>query len=323
MPESAQSAPTFNALIYGDPKLGKTGAALMCLPRALCIGVPSAIQLVGQNTLGFTPTVLADDIPRTLEELTNKVLELAEVWDPEVYDGLLIDDVTLILKASMPGWAADGGSNTRYKFMALMDGLQAFNEATRHFPGNLIQGFHSTAPNDGKRGGPMTPSSNRTVDSPPWCDIVTPLTVDPDSLDPWWPACFSVDPFGPWISGDRNDICWEATPANLREVLRAGRIDYGLRRPAGLEWLDDLAAAMAEALAAEPPQSRQDVKRIGRAASASFPQNRLHLRWGMRDGIARYVIEARQAEGLFSDATEVAPTAAPAGFGAPPPPPPR
>jgi hypothetical protein len=60
--------PTVMITIYGKPKNKKTSDALAAFPTALFLGVPSAITLVAQNELGFTPSVHPDP-PKNLVEL--------------------------------------------------------------------------------------------------------------------------------------------------------------------------------------------------------------------------------------------------------------
>lgn len=320
-----QAVATYNALLYGDPKRGKTAAALMALPTALCIGNKSAIGRVGQEVLGFTPAVI-DSPPRQLEALTQMIEDLSETWDG-TYGGLIIDDVSLTLQQSMHEWALEGGSNTRYKFMALMNELNRFNNAARFFPGSIIQLYHENKPENGNVGGPQTPSRNRTGDSPPHSDFVARVYGDLDSIDPWWQNAFCVEPLGVWLSGSRLGTCWPDTPANLRAICYAGNGDYDLRRPRGLKWVDDLMLAMAAALDKSPPQSAADVIGVARSVATPFlsqdkTSEKVQVRWGLRDGLAVHIIKARRSASLFDlPAAPSAPSLSTAA--SPPPPPPR
>ncbi len=65
---SDQEPPNVMITVYGKPKQKKTSDALAAFPTALFCGVPSAITLVAQNELGFTPSV-HEDSPKNLTEL--------------------------------------------------------------------------------------------------------------------------------------------------------------------------------------------------------------------------------------------------------------
>ena len=67
--------PTVMVTVYGKPKQKKTSDALAAFPTALFLGVPSAITLVAQNELGFTPTVHPQS-PKNLTELVFLLISL-------------------------------------------------------------------------------------------------------------------------------------------------------------------------------------------------------------------------------------------------------
>ena len=97
--------PTIMACVYGKPKKKKTSDMLAAFPNALFIGVPSAITLVAQNELGFTPAVHPAP-PQTLTELITLLEQVAESGFAEQYGAIVIDDASHLCKRSMLHWEA-------------------------------------------------------------------------------------------------------------------------------------------------------------------------------------------------------------------------
>ena len=104
--------------VYGKPKRKKTSDVLAAFPNALFIGVPSAISLVAQNELGFTPAVY-ESPPQTLPELVHLLQSIADQKIAENYGAIVIDDASHICKRSMLVWqqeAPKGRSGKRDRF---------------------------------------------------------------------------------------------------------------------------------------------------------------------------------------------------------------
>ena len=97
---SDQIPPTVMVTIYGKPKQKKTSDALAAFPRALFLGVPSAITLVAQNELGFTPSVHPES-PKNLTDLVSMLKSFAELPDKSNYDAVVIDDTSHLCQRSM------------------------------------------------------------------------------------------------------------------------------------------------------------------------------------------------------------------------------
>jgi hypothetical protein len=313
---------------YGKPKKKKTSDALAAFPTALCLGVPSAIALVAQNELGFTPSVHPDS-PRSLPDLVTLLQRLGDSGAAVDYGAVLIDDMSHLCKQSMLYWqenAPTGRSGKKdrfYQYQELNRHLLEISGLARHMGVHLAMTFHERSPGtnaDGYfcPGGPDVPSRNQTETIPSWCDINVRAMVDPTYPDPWFPSIYYCDPTDAnWVTGDRTGVCYDKTPGNLREILRASHSNYRLNRVPGLEWQDDIAEQVAQAIVqgAEP---REAVTAI----TANRTEQQLHLRWACQDGIARGVLRLRASRSLFDFPVEDEAANDTGGPSLPPPPPP-
>jgi hypothetical protein len=120
MSDGINAHPSVMICSYGKPKKRKTSDAIAAFPSALFVGVPSAITLVAQNELGFTPAVHPNP-PQTLPELV-ALLELLGNSDiASQYGAVVIDDASHICKRSMLVWneqAPSGRSGKKDRFFA-------------------------------------------------------------------------------------------------------------------------------------------------------------------------------------------------------------
>jgi len=301
---------------YGKPKKRKTSDAIAAFPNALFIGVPSAITLVAQNELGFTPAVHSNP-PQTLPELVSLLEYLGNTNSATQFGAVVIDDASHICKRSMLVWneeAPSGRSGKKDRFYAyqqLNRYLLEMSSIARHLGVHLVTTWHERMPGtnaDGQfsPGGPDVPSRNQTETIPSWCDINVRAMVDPGYPDPWFPSVYYCDPTDSnWITGDRTGVCTTKTPGNLREILRASESGYTLHRLPGLDWQDEVAEVIAQQVV-DGVDPRVAVQAV--ASDTTNSHNPLHLRWACQDGIARGVLRMNKQKGLFD-------------FSLPPPPP--
>jgi len=311
--------------VYGKPKRGKTSDALAAFPNALFIGVPSAISLVAQNELGFTPA-LHTHPPQTLDALVQVLKELHESGAAKNYGAIVIDDASHICRQSMLFWQANaprgrsGKPDRFYQYQQLNVHLLTLSSMSRHLGCHLLMTFHERAPGhnaDGAfcPGGPDVPSRNQVEMLPSWCDMSLRTLIDPTYPDPWFQAIYSCNPSDPdWITGDRTGVCSSRTPANIREILRASQSGYELSRLAGLEWQEDVANRVANGL-----QDGEDLRGLLQQIAAGRSGDPRHLRWACQDGIARGVLSRRLNRGLFDFTLEE--SSSKPGGNLPPPPP--
>lgn len=299
------SLPTVMATVFGKPKQKKTSDTLAAFPTALFLGVPAAITLVAQNELGFTPAIYPKP-PKNLGDLVTLLNELAEKETALQYGAVVIDDMSHLCQCSMLEWteqAPTGRSGKKdrfYPYQQLNQHLLQIAYVSRHLGTHMMMTFHERMPGtnaDGRfcPGGPDVPSRNQVETLPAWCDITVRAMVDQDYPDPWFPGVYYCDPTNPeWVTGDRTGVCTERTPGNLREILRASRSNYRLCRLDGLEWQDEVAETVAQAMV-----SGTAVQEAIQAAVSGRTDNSLHLRWACQDGIARGVLMQQADQSLF------------------------
>ena len=302
--------PAVMITVYGKPKKKKTSDVLAAFPTALCIGVPSAIALVAENELGFTPAIHPEP-PQTLPDLVALLDYLSRSGLAKQYGAVFIDDASHICDRSLAVWHEEaplGKSGKKDKFYAyqqLNKYLLAMSGLARHMGVHLIFTFHERAPgtdSDGffQPGGPSLGSRKQTEVLPSWCDINVRAMIDSTYPDPWFPGTYFCDPTNPeWVTGDRTGVCWAKTPGNLREILRASAGGYTPARVPGLEWQDEVADALAAKIL-ETNDVRGSIEQI----AASHPRftdgtSQIHLRWACQDGIARATFMKRKARNLF------------------------
>ena len=321
-----QGLPTVMITVYGQPKKKKTSDMLAAFPNALFIGVPSALTLVAQNELGFTPRVY-NPVPQTLPELVELLQNLSTQNLSESCGAVVIDDASHLCQRSMLHWMEEaptgrsGKKDRFYQYQQLNKYLLQLAALSRHLGVHMAMTFHERMPGanaDGHfcPGGPEVPSRNQVKTLPSWCDINVRAMVDPAYPDPWFPGIYYCDPTDPeWVTGDRTGVCRPKTPGNLREILRASKSNYHLGRIPGLEWQDDVADLVAQAMMQDVP-----VQEAVQAAVAGRSDNALHLRWACQDGIARGVLAKQATRSIFDFSAEpTEPTAN--GASLPPPPP--
>jgi|TARA_R100000234_G_scaffold119891_1_gene104179 hypothetical protein len=320
-----ESLPNVMVTVYGKPKQKKTSDALAAFPRALFLGVPSAITLVAQNELGFTPSVHKDS-PKNLTELVSMLKSFSELQDKGDYDAVVVDDTSHLCQRSMLEWqesAPSGRSGKKdrfYPYQQLNQHLLEIAHTSRYLGVHLLMNFHERMPGtnaDGRfcPGGPDVPSRNQVETLPSWCDISVRSMIDPTYPDPWFPSVYYCDPTNPeWVTGDRTGVCSAKTPGNLREILRAGESNYSLSRLAGLEWQDEVAQSVADAIVAGTK-----VQDAIQSAIGGRKDNKLHLRWACQDGIARGILATQKKQSLFDFSEEPQNSASSPSL--PPPPP--
>tara|TARA_R100001510_G_scaffold57677_1_gene66805 strand:+ start:5942 stop:6919 length:978 start_codon:yes stop_codon:yes gene_type:complete len=297
--------PTVMITVYGKPKQKKTSDALAAFPTALFCGVPSAITLVAQNELGFTPTVHPDS-PKNLNELVGMLRMMATDGSAKPYGAVVVDDLSHLCQRSMLEWtesAPSGRSGKKdrfYPYQQLNQMLLEIAHISRHLGVHLLMNFHERTPGTNAEGrfcpgGPDVPSRNQIETLPSWCDINVRAMVDPNYPDPWFPSIYYCDPTDPdWVTGDRTGVCTKKTPGNIREILRASESNYHLARLPGLEWQDEVAQSVADDMVGGAA-----VQDAIQSAVSGRTDNPLHLRWACQDGIARGVLLQQAKTSLF------------------------
>ena len=323
--ESDSKLPTVMITVYGKPKKKKTSDALATFPSALFLGVPSAITLVAQNELGFTPSVHPNS-PKNLPDLVALLRHLATTGEAIKYGAVVVDDLSHLCQRSMLEWGEEaptgrsGKKDHFFPYQHLNHYLLEIAHLSRHLGVHLLMTFHERMPGTNAAGlfcpgGPDVPSRNQVETLPAWCDLNVRAMVDPNYPDPWFPSIYYCDPTDPeWVTGDRTGVCSKKTPGNLREILRASESNYRLNRLTDLDWQDEVADIVAQGML-----SGATVQDSIQSAVSGRTDNQLHLRWACQDGIARGVLMQQSSRSLFNfEAAEAAKANSPT---LPPPPP--
>lgn len=323
---------TVMGLVYGQPKRMKTSMVASAFPNALWIPGEgaNAIRSVAQNEWGFDPIIYEHPV-RTLVDLIDLLDMLEREGLVDEYPAICVDGMTALCETSIRFWqdnprVTDKGKIDKfYPYQQLKDKLLRLVERARHIGVSVFMVAHEQAPGSGMDGtfvpgGPSLGSKGQVVRVPGWCDFNARAVVNKDYPDPWVSSGLYVDIWDShWVTGDRNGVAYAESPPNVRELLRASSIDYGLSRIEGLEWQDEVADVVAagvksgdvaEAIAAGVNAAQKKAKGRGR-------QTQLHIRWAVQDGIARGVIDVRRSANMFKVLDPPK-----AKKGAPPPPPP-
>jgi hypothetical protein len=318
--QAASGPPASVMVVYADPKKSKTSMLLRAFPNAVCIGERSAISLVAESMCGVTPPWIVENV-RTIPALISWLDGFIAAGDHRRWGQMVVDDFSHIAASSMALWASEKPNDRYWPFRQLDVQLDLL--ALRLRETGMLCGLsaHQTAPNAEKKkiGGPSVPSDNQTQTMPGWADFVARVDFDKNYPDPLWKAVLYVDPNDTqWVTGDRTNVAWSATPPNLREILRAARGRYSLPRAPGLEWQDEWAQNVADRFAKnEPPMAIAEDMFKRFAAPVGSPQE-AHALWAFQDGIARGVLAKSQARGILGRMQDMA---ARAQALAPPPPP--
>lgn len=320
-PPPVTGPPASVIMVYSDPKKGKTSLLLRALPNAVCIGERSAIELVAENTCGIKPLWVVENL-RTIPALIAWLDWFIKERHHKRWGQIVVDDFSHIAASSMTLWANEKPNDRYWPFRQLDVQLDLLALRIRETELLTALSAHQTAPNLEKKkiGGPTVPSDNQTQTMPGWADFVGRVDHDPNYPDPLWKSVLFVDPNDQqWVTGDRTNVAWAATPPNLREILRAARGHYALPRAAGLEWQDDWAESVCDRfLKGEPPLVIAEDVFAQFKAPANSPQE-MHALWAYQDGIARGVLRQSSQGGVLGRMRMLA---ARASAAAPPPPPP-
>lgn len=324
--------------LIGEIKTGKTSAAMAAYPEALFIGVKESLEMTWVNSLAMPVDKLKvlKKAPRTLQELDGFLasLEARKAEGKSVPRQIVVDDFSKIVTTTFNKFDESpesfskktGNKDAFYAGKKTGPIIERICERSRHLGITVVFIMHEKKPGyDGegnfRKGGPQTPWRSMGEHIEAWFDINLRVVMDEDSLDPWdFNRTFFCDTGSDWHVGDRSEVCWDKTPGSLYEVMRAGGSRV-VRYP-GMEWQDEVAETVANALTTRDARSKSDVKATlasiqgdirGGAAASRHPK---HLRWAVQDGIARYLIRARQQQDIFDfGGDDFTDTVNPAGSG--------
>ena len=324
---------TVMGMVFGQPKRMKTSMVASAFPNALWIpgeGM-NAIKSVATNEWGFEPTIYEHPV-RTLVDLLGLLDMLESQGLVEDYPEICVDGMTALCETSLRVWQDNpkitnsGKVDKFWPYQQLKDKLLRLAERARHIGVSVFLVAHEQAPGQGMDGtfvpgGPSLGSKGQVVRVPAWCDFNARAIVNKDYPDPWTKNGLFVDTWDTtWVTGDRNGVAYAESPPNVRELLRASAVDYGLSRRPGLEWQDNVADFVAKALQKVDVNEaiNEGVNKAQKFAKGSGRDTQLHIRWAVQDGIARGVIQKRRNRSIFENLEPPAPKKS--ASKAPPPP---
>jgi hypothetical protein len=307
---------TVRGLVYGSPKRMKTSMVASAFPNALWIAGEgaNAIHSVCVNEWGFEPIIYEYET-KTLHDLYDVLVMLHEHGLAQQYGAVGVDgftaycDRTIMHHTDHPRYTDKGKVDNFFPYQQLDDKLRRVTDLALSIGVDLFCVAHEQLPgvsNDSfVQGGPSLGSKKQVIKVPGWFDFNARAIVNSDYPDPWVNGGLFVNNWDPnWVTGDRNGVAWEASPPNIRELLRASETADDLRRVAGLEWQDEIADIVADIVAQGSDDAVQAAVAEGAAAASRYSssgdrRSNLHIRWALQDGIARGVIRARRNVNMF------------------------
>lgn len=279
-------------IAYGPSKIGKTTDLLYSLPRAFFIANRAALK-PSVNVVGFDLPESAVKEASTIEEATKIVQDVTKQKDRHghpLYDAVGVDDFSLlaettisVLERRLSGFKLWG---------ALRDDVLDFRNAARKGGMHVVVNAHESSPRTYNgafiRGGPKLPG-RLPEDLPAHADLILRAVANPNGVGPWPAAyrCTALD--SQYISGDRHGVTPDMAPLNIGEILRAA--GYKLRRAPGMEWIDNVADALAASLLERPTEEPAILNNVAKYVFANHSQNLLQIRWAVRDGRDRAILK--------------------------------
>jgi hypothetical protein len=284
-------------ITYGPSKTGKTTDCIYSFPNAIFIALRAALK-PSESVVGFQiPDEHVFNLP-TVTEATKEIRKIAARKGPKP-TAVVVDDFSLQCEATM---SVLERTKSGFKLWgALRDEVLEFRDAAREGGMHVIVNAHENAPRTVNgayiRGGPRLPG-RLPEDFPANCDLV--LRAVCDSMRPGWKMayrCTEQDPS--YVTGDRHGVTPDMAPMNLGEILRSA--GYKLSRPPGLEWMEEVVAAVSGALFDRPADeptillnaTQHVVDRMRPAAGydeATRTRALLITRWVIRDARDRAVL---------------------------------
>jgi len=232
--------------IYGPSGGGKTTDCIYLDPEALFLAGKGALK-PAISVIQIEPKHARDDC----DDLDAIVKAIIEERKKRRVRTLVIDDLSLAVKntvaklegAKHTGWALWKALNRK-----LLQPGEGLLPVCRDMGIKVVFNCHDKAPGeDGSPGGPNLPGQ-LLEELPRNIDMMLLMTADPSREPHGASYRCSLKHYPTWRTKDRHDVCWERTPPNLAEILRAA--GYLIERPVGFEWLDNYVEHIAQQIAA-------------------------------------------------------------------------
>lgn len=320
-PKAAGGKDPLLALLYGESDGGKSVSLAGAFPRGYFVGPRGGPTRSAQSVYGFKPFAHSisdlDALERALEKAANKG-----------FDALVADDASLIADAAFRAAEADapvsrnsGNADGFYAYDYVTDRLFTIRDRALQYPVHLFIITHpKQAWTDKKthiyyKGTCEFPGKKASLAFPPACDAVYRIEkcaaygLGPGLMSPW-SARIRRDPADTlWFTKCRDDSP-DMLPLNMGELLRAN--GYVIRRAPGLEWMDALVEAGAQAYYSTEDQTEAIAQWLLQQVANQFQQgnrppwlapgpleDRKIARWVIHDVVSRVLI--RQAKADFTE----------------------
>lgn len=258
-------------ILYGDPGVGKTTAAIRAFPDAVCFGLPETFECV--RKFGLDPEVVEVG---SLEELADKV---------RGYRGrrVIFDDLTLLSQESQ--YLASQSKNGWELWGYLGNALYGVIRTTKTLDLTTVVTMHPTPPRAGEasvlQGGPAMPTTSQKESLYRHFGNILRMTGSGAS------SRFHAQFDDMWNQKAREETlrCAEEVPGNLRAALIVAGCDVGPRKAD----IDEVMGIFLE----YPEASKED-------ARSAFPRlTKYEVEWAWEDArdIGRY---RALSEGLYT-----------------------
>ncbi len=303
------NARTF-AVLFGEPKLGKTLAMARMFPRAWWFANVRGLQ--GMQDVGVFPIGVEDVFD--LDELHKRTIALfGTPANPnrraiEMCPAIVADDINLQAERTKrllddpthPQHSKDG----RARFGILGDKLRAYLDLVDGLGMSLGLTMHERIPTgDGGLGGPSLPSKGMSAELPKYVDFCYRMVAAPLRM-PWPAEMWTNKRAAPnWVLGERRTVTPTGiAPPNLAEVVRA--CDVVVPRHEEIAAIADVwVERIAEAMKGETPTTIRGKKvmlhAINHLSKTPTRSGGTMPRWGidwiLQDALARAEIRQQNS----------------------------
>jgi hypothetical protein len=267
--------------------------------RGLFLAQPGALR-VATTVVGYD---LGDRVQQCarMEDVPGWIRWAAE----NGFEAVVVDDASLLMAntqaQSRPMFEKNGGYDFgmyTYWQNAVYDVAYAARWAGIH----VILNFHEQAAFTDKKTGESYPAGpdlgwKKLVKILPHTACVVGRIATPPPGAPAWDTRMDCNPRTPGkMMKDRFEVAPpDGGPLNTAEMLRAA--GYPVSRPAGLEWMEDVAEKVASmVIGGEDPKSVTSKAKKAMLDAGTHP---LHIRWALRDGVHRSRFRAHRAHSVL------------------------
>lgn len=301
-------------LTYGESGTGKTCDFCYSLPRALFVGPPTAF-VPALTVCGYRPTQIttARDLDEVIQILVREGEKLEKTKKRD-FDGVVVDDLTLLSDGQM-GKFADAGLDSeknKYAFWAACrSNLLSLRKAMAYAGMHVLcdaheRGSHVDTRKGFVRGGPALPGTMPTDMPKAFTTVLRVRSIPEDDTARGalgWPFVYVADEDDDqWVTKNRLGL-YGRLPMNIGEMLRmfygAGDEPFAVRRHSQLPWQEEVVEKIAAKLFDIPLDAPEHAilrEQFFRQIQTKFSVNEKIALWTVRDGKHRAILRAMQKQ---------------------------